>query len=73
MSESLGGGVVYTETVVHSAPEALVAEAPYQIAIVWLDNGGRLTGRIAGEAVKIGDRVEHAEWRGGVAFFRKAS
>ena len=34
-------GRVYTETVVHAAPAALVAEAPYQLAIINLiDDGG---------------------------------
>ena len=30
-------GVVYTETVVHAAPEQFVADAPYQLAIVSLE------------------------------------
>jgi uncharacterized OB-fold protein len=64
-------GVIYTETVVHAAPAEFVADAPYQLAIVSLDSGGRLTVRIAGERVKIGDKVELAETRGGVEFFRK--
>ncbi len=63
---------VYTETVVHSAPEAFVAEAPYQIAIVVLDDGSRLTGRILGDRVAIGDEVESADTRNGVRYFRKA-
>ncbi len=63
---------VYTETVVHSAPEAYVKDAPYQIAIVIRDEGGRVTGRILGERVKIGDTVELAETRDGVPYFRKA-
>ena len=53
-------GVVYTETVVHLAPPAFAAEAPYQVAIVTLDDGTRLTARIAGERVAIGDRVAEA-------------
>ena len=61
---------VYTETVVHAAPEQFVADAPYQLAIVEED-GARTTVRIAGERVVIGDRVEFAEDRSGVAFFRK--
>ncbi len=65
-------GAVYTETVIYSAPEAFAAEAPYQTAIVTLDDGGRLAARIAGERVAIGDRVMEVEGRGGVAFFRKA-
>ena len=64
-------GTIYTETVVYSAPEAFASEAPYQIAIVSLDGGGRMTGRILGERVRIDDRVELAESRDGVPFFRK--
>lgn len=63
---------VYTETVVHSAPEAYVSEAPYQIAIVIRDDGSRVTGRILGGRVSIDDAVELAETRNGVPYFRKA-
>ena len=66
-------GVVYTETVVHAAPAEFVADAPYQLAIVSLDGGGRLTVRILGERVKIGDRIELAEERDGIPFYRKAA
>ncbi len=62
---------VYTETVVHAAPEQFLADAPYQLAIVSLDAGGRLTVRIAGDRVQIGDAVEFAEYRNGIPFFRK--
>jgi uncharacterized OB-fold protein len=65
-------GVVYTETVVHAAPEQFVADAPYQLAIVSLEEGGRLTVRVEGERVVIGDRVEFLEDRNGISFFRKA-
>ncbi len=64
-------GVVYTETVVHAAPEQFVAEAPYQLAIVSLEEGGRLTARIDGGRVTIGDPVEFVEDRNGISFFRK--
>jgi len=64
---------VYTETVVHSAPEAYVNEAPYQIAIVVRDDGSRVTGRVLGERVAIDDQVELAETRGGVPYFTKRS
>ena len=50
-------GTVYTETVVHAAPEAFAKEAPYQVAIVKLEEGGRITARIVGERVRIGDAV----------------
>ena len=66
-------GTVYTETVIHSAPEAFVQDAPYQLIIVTLDDGRRVTGRVAGdERVAIDDRVEMAEERNGIPFFRKA-
>jgi uncharacterized OB-fold protein len=65
-------GNVYTETVVHAAPAQFVADAPYQLAIVTLEEGRRATVRILGDRVQIGDKVEFAEDRNGVAFFRKA-
>jgi uncharacterized OB-fold protein len=69
-------GVVYTETVVHAAPDQFVADAPYQLSIVSLDGGGRLTARITpGERVAIGDSVELdqavTDARNGIPFFRK--
>jgi uncharacterized OB-fold protein len=71
--QPLGSGQIYTETVVWSAPEAHLKEAPYQMAIVLLDAGGRLTARILGGRVQIGDAVTFAEYRDGVPFFRKAA
>jgi uncharacterized OB-fold protein len=65
-------GTVYTETVIYSAPEAFAAEAPYQTAIVSLESGGRVTGRITGDRVTIGDQVVEYESRDGVPFFQKA-
>lgn len=69
-------GTVYTETVVHSAPEAFVKDAPYQLVIVELDgpNGKRLTGRVmpgSGQRrLAIGDRVRLAETTAdGIAWF----
>ncbi len=64
-------GEVYTETVIHSAPEAFVSEAPYQIVIVTLEGGHRVTGRVLGERVRIGDTVTLAEERNGVPFFKR--
>lgn len=65
-------GIVYTETVVHAPPEQFVADAPYQLAIISLENRKRLTARIDGERVAIGDPVEFVEDRSGISFFRKA-
>jgi uncharacterized OB-fold protein len=64
-------GTVYTETVIYSAPEAFAKDAPYQSAIVSLDGGGRVTGRILGDRVAIDDRVQEVEDRDGVPYFRK--
>ena len=68
-------GVVYTETIVHSPPEQFAADAPYQLAIIDLDTGGRLTARVLGketaDRVQIGDRVAFVEERDGVAYYRK--
>ena len=66
-----GPGMVYTETVVFAAPEQFVADAPYQLAIIALEEGGRLTARIAGDRVQIGDSVEFLEYRDAIPFFRK--
>lgn len=65
-------GTVYTETVVHAAPAALAAEAPYQVAIVELEGAGRLTVRIRGARVAIGDRVVEAGALDGAPAFEKA-
>lgn len=64
-------GTVYTETVIHAAPQQFVAEAPYQLILVTLDSGGRVMGRVAEGRVAIGDRVELVEERQGVPYFRK--
>jgi uncharacterized OB-fold protein len=50
-------GIVYSETVVHAAPEQFAAEAPYQLALVEFDNGSRHLLRVTGERVSIGDPV----------------
>ena len=64
-------GTVYTETTIHAAPLPFVADAPYQLIIVTLDSGTRVTGRVLGDRVAIDDRVEKAEERQGVPYFRK--
>jgi uncharacterized OB-fold protein len=64
-------GTVYTETVVHLAPERFAADVPYQVVIVKLDDGGRITARVDGERVSIDDRVVESATRDGISFFRK--
>lgn len=65
-------GVVYTETVVHLAPERFTADVPYQVVIARLDDGSSVTARIDGERVAIGDRVIEIEPRDGIPYFTKS-
>jgi len=64
-------GTIYTETVVYLAPPAFTQDVPYQVVIVTFADGSRITGRILGDRVAIGDPVEQAEVRNGVPFFRR--
>ena len=64
-------GSIYTETVVYLAPPAFEKDVPYQVAIVTLESGERVTGRIEGARVSIDDHVVLIETRDGVPFFRK--
>ena len=68
-----GSGTIYTETLVYSPTPQFANDVPYQLAIVDLVEGGRLTARIDGARASIGDRVEFAEFRNEVPFFRKTS
>jgi uncharacterized OB-fold protein len=76
MSVEARDGVVYTETIVHSPPEQYANDAPYQLAIIDLHGGGRLTVRVLGttpeERAHIGDRVMFVEEKNGVSYYRKA-
>ncbi len=67
----MNSGVVYTETVVHLAPERFAADVPYQVAIVKLDDGGSVTARIEGERVQIDDRVAESRNSRRNSLFRK--
>jgi uncharacterized OB-fold protein len=64
-------GVVYTETVVHLAPERFAADVPYQVIIARLDDGASVTARVDGPRVAIGDRVIEAASRNGIPYFEK--
>ena len=66
-------GTVYTETVVYLAPEAFANDVPYEVAIVTLEDGTRVTGRVIGERAVIDDRVEQVELRDGVPYFRRVA
>ena len=62
-------GTVYTETIVHLGPERFASMAPYQVAIVDLEDGTRLTALIAGDRVIIGERVSEAPPDNGMPVF----
>lgn len=64
-------GRVYTDTIVHLAPERFAADVPYQVVIVSLDGGGRVTARVDGANVAIDDPVVEVEGRDGIPVFRK--
>ena len=76
MSTAGRNGIVYTETVVFAPPEQYASDAPYQLAIIDLESGGRLTVRILASDVndraRIGDKVVFVEERDGVSYYRKA-
>ena len=65
-------GTIYTDTIVHLAPERFQADVPYQVVIVTLDTGGRITARIEGGNVAIDDKVIEVQSRDGIPFFKKA-
>jgi uncharacterized OB-fold protein len=65
-------GIVYTDTVVHLAPERFASDVPYQVVIVKLDDGGSITARVDGERVAVDDRVVETGTRDGISFFRKS-
>jgi uncharacterized OB-fold protein len=65
-------GVVYSETVVHLAPERFSADVPYQVILAKLDDGGSVTARVHGERVSIDDRVIEVEPRDGIPYFARS-
>ncbi|MBV8819830.1 MAG: OB-fold domain-containing protein [Acidobacteriaceae bacterium] len=69
--ENPGDGIVYTETLVYSPTPQFVNDVPYQLAIVQLASGKRLTARIVGERAAIGDGVAFLEYRDQVPYFQK--
>jgi uncharacterized OB-fold protein len=64
-------GFVYSETVVWAAPASHAAEAPYQLAIVDLESGERVSVRIGGDRVAIGDLVQQVESRDGTGIYSR--
>lgn len=66
---SSGRGTIYSETTLYAAAEPFEKELPFQIAIIELAGGVRLTARIRGPKVQIGDTVSEVEERNGVYYF----
>ena len=67
--ELSGKGRVYTCTTLHAAAEPFEKDLPFQIAIVQLDEGPRLTVRIEGPRVSIDDPVHLVREQNGTRFF----
>jgi len=66
-----GNGTVYSHTTLHTAAEPFEKDLPFQIALIELDEGPRLTARVDGQAAAIGDAVRLRAQRDGVWFFAK--
>lgn len=72
-----GKGTIYTYSTVHIPLATLEREAPYTVAIVEIEGGCRITGRVIAspeeplkDRLAIGAPVEVAEVRGGIYFFK---
>lgn len=52
-----GGGVLYSHTTIHAAPQIFTHELPYTVGIADLDEGLRVVARYLGDAPRIGERV----------------
>jgi uncharacterized OB-fold protein len=67
--EISGRGKVYSWTTLHAAAEAFEKDLPFQIAIIQLEEGPRVTARIEGKHVKIDDEVSFVREQNGASFF----
>lgn len=52
-----GKGKIYSFTKIYAAPTQFADQAPYYVILVQLDKGIKITGRIKGEIVQIGQSV----------------
>ncbi len=69
-----GLGTLISWTVIRRAPTRFRAEAPYAIAVVDLDGGVRITGRLpSGEEPEPGSRVMLLEVRDQIPYFTKGA
>ncbi len=66
-----GEGTVYSHTTLHAAAQPFEKDLPFQIAIIQLDDGPRLTARIEGDRAAIDDHVHLLRQADGVSYFSK--
>jgi uncharacterized OB-fold protein len=72
-TEVPGTGILYTYSTVHVPLATHEKEAPYTVAIVELEDGCKITGRILkrpSEKLSVGTNVELDEIRDGIYIFR---
>ncbi len=76
-TEIPGKGVIYTYSTVHIPLATLEEEAPYTVAIVDIEGGCKITGRIivsseesSQDKLSIGAPVEVADIKDGIYFFK---
>jgi uncharacterized OB-fold protein len=70
--EISGRGKVYSWTTLHAAAESFEKDLPFQIAIIQLEEGPRVTARIEGSHVEIDDEVRFVREQDGAKFFALA-
>lgn len=66
-----GRGRIYSFSTVHAAPARFEKEAPYVLAIIELEEGPRLSGRLSHGEPAIGAEVEIEKIENGIHFFRR--
>jgi len=65
-----GHGVITTFTTIRYPPQGFENEAPYTVALIDLENGPRVIGRVEGDRnLKIGQHVAFAREMNGVLSF----
>ena len=72
-TEVPGEGTIYTYSIVHVPLATHEKEAPYTVAIVELEGGCKITGRIletSSDKLSVGDSVEVTETKDGVYLFK---
>lgn len=68
-----GIGTIFSYTVVHVGEERMQADTPYPLAVIEINGGLRVLGRIEQadtRSLQIGARVELVEYKDQVPFFR---